>query len=361
MQLLLAAVQHGCSNCIRGMARHLSAAGQLDAAQVAQLLQSAGASLQSNDNIACIDALYQLPAIRRLSADMVKGLLSSAHYLSVLNTYCAAQLLSLPAAGQLDSSDVVQLLQVANAQRHAVLVNRLCGLPAANMISCSAAADLLHTAVCQQDVACTRELSTLRSVRLFCAGQMSPLLEAAVTHKAYACLSELWRVILEHTLAVDPSVLVAAMKAALYTNHVLIACQLCSLNEARDMSTTHVADLLRHAAKAGSVVCTELLCKLPAAQHISCTDVADAMMAAAENGGAQCMVRLCRLPASKFLTWAQVERLLDVCMGVGSRDGVELLCQLPAAAGLGLDVAAVVQLWHAAKQQRGAGCERMQH
>jgi hypothetical protein len=360
LQLMLAAAEHRFGDglsmlCGLSIADHLSSS---DLAEVLVLI-----AMQQGFAPDCLrnaGDLQALPAASQLTSEQMAQILAAAVQLD--NFACLQALCGWQAAMILDNLQIMPLLAAALQLGHDDCASFLCSkLTMWTDVGTAHVMQLLMAAVQHGCSGCFKELCGLRaSVSKLDAEHLSPLLEAAVKHKDSACLLEVLVVAQANARdqRLDPVVFVPAIKAAVSLNDASTVRHLCMLTIAWHLDAFHVAELLQAAKQAGSIDCIEQLCQLPAAQQLqmSCTDAVELMLAAAENGSKDCMLHLCRMPAGKFLTWSQVEGLLQVSVGVGSVGCIELLCQLPAAAGLSMAV--VAQLLHAAKQQGGAGCER---
>jgi hypothetical protein len=361
LQLMLAAAEHRFGDGL-SMLCGLTTADHLNSSDLAEVLVLI--AMQQSFAPDCLREprdLQALPAASQLTSEQIAQILAAAVQLD--NHVCMQAMCGWRAAMNLDNSQIMPLLGAALELGHDNCARFLCSkLTMWADVGTAQVMQLLMASVQHGCSGCFKDLCELRaSVSKLRAEHLSPLLEAAVKHKDSACLSELLVVAQakSRSQGLDPVVFVPAIKAAVSLNDAVTVRHLCMLTQAWHLDATHVAALLQAAQQAGSVGCVEQLCQLPAAQQLqmSCKDALELMLAAAESGSKECMLHLCRMPAAKFLTWSQVEGLLQVSVGVGSAGCVELLCQLPAAAGL--DMAVVAQLLRTAKQQGGAGFERM--
>uniref|UniRef100_A0A383V6A8 Uncharacterized protein n=1 Tax=Tetradesmus obliquus TaxID=3088 RepID=A0A383V6A8_TETOB len=275
--------------------------------------------------------LCWLPAAQQLSSEEVQQLLQAA-----VERGCApAQLCELPAAAGITSDATLQLLQAAVSK--GVNVEWLCELPAAAGISSEGVRQLLQAAVCEGEF----EWYFTGLLRLPAAAGIS---SDAVSQLMLLGLEKDGEV--EQLFALPaaagissealPQLLLAALK------HSREVAQLFALPAAAGLTSEAVLQLLQAAVEHGYV--PEELCQLPAAAGISSAAVLQLLQAAVRKcggkkqwlcGNASCIRLLCNLPAVHHLTCEEVFSLLSAAGDVSSKaDSCEvtsnLLCGLPS-------------------------------
>jgi hypothetical protein len=147
------------SNWIVELLRSIPAAEQISSDQVAVLLRLAAQRRQlwphlnqqraaDRQHAACMLQLLKLPAAQQLSSKVVTELLALLLSKHTDVDECTAAFGRLPAAQQLTRKNVTQLLHTAaGAFSEGCDVEPLCSLPAAQQINCFAVAALLRAAV----------------------------------------------------------------------------------------------------------------------------------------------------------------------------------------------------------------------
>jgi hypothetical protein len=137
-----------------GAVQHLAAlavvAQQLDTATIVSTLQElvAAASQQTHqsERLLCIERVCALPAAAQLGSDAVAQLLLVALEARA-DVQCIHSLSSLAAAVQLSSNQLTELLQAAAQFRKKKCARELCNLPAAEEMSSEQVAAVLLTAL----------------------------------------------------------------------------------------------------------------------------------------------------------------------------------------------------------------------
>jgi hypothetical protein len=249
-------------------------------------------------------------------------------------------LLELPAAQQLDTGLVVQVLQEGVARGQKLLVVKLLQLQASQQMSSSAMGELLESV--QQALVRLKEchnycvegaaIVCIRAIKTFPAARHVP--SSAVV-----------------------KLLQAAVEADEFEVYYMVG-QLLELPTAQQISSSALVQLLHAAIKKDSEDVIPRLRNLPAASQISSESIVALVQAAAAQEGSWCLEDLLALPAAQHLTAATlVQLLLWVVESVGCDwpEAASDLLKLPAAQQLSGDL--ILQLLTAASEynQRTGG------
>jgi hypothetical protein len=203
-------------------------------------------NLRSNDQrVLCIMAVCALPAAAQLGSDVVMQLLLVALQAQA-DDQCICSLRRVTAAAQINSIQLTEILQAAVQLRRVECTRMLCSLPAAEEMSSEQVAAVLLTALQQDSTACAHAiLKQFPSVVHLKADMLAPLLLAAAGHRNTTCME-----------------------------------RLCSLPGRDGIGPAAVVSLLQAAVQAGTYVGFELLTQIPAMANITSGDVLQLLRAA---------------------------------------------------------------------------------
>jgi hypothetical protein len=289
--------------------------------------------LMHHNSVDCSTALLRLPAAKQLSSNAVLQLL----YIAVTDKelaggYFTHLMCQLPGAQQLDRQAVLQLLQAA--VQHDSEVSYLMQLPAAQLIDGEAVMQLLHSAM-RLGSFVPHELCTWSAADQLSADQAMQLLQAAVQDGRF------------------PDTV-----------------SLVTLQGAKDLSSEQLLQLLERAVQNSSDECTDALCTLPAVEQLSSKAVQGLLLAAVKLDVASwsnvfIIKTLHNLTAASNLSEVHAAQLLDAAVNnsCGPLYGTEeeyaqvlcsTLCGMPAAQKLGRQQA--LQVLTSAVQRGSVGC-----
>jgi hypothetical protein len=189
-------------------------------------------------DFSCTAQLCELPAAQQLGTAAVAELLATAVTArpgGVHSSMCMSTLCNLPAAAQLTSGQTLQVLQASLLQGNCVCNWQLCELPAAQQLSPEAVSELL-VAACnsssEQGCCSNVFLRSLPAVQLLNRDQVMRVLQPAV-HQVHGCCIP----------------------------------GLSKLPASAELSGGDVEELLQSAVQHADAVCIALLLQLPGAQE----------------------------------------------------------------------------------------------
>lgn len=151
-----------CAQQRSSSAQHLlalPAARELETEFVVQMLEDA----VPGDQWELVPQLLRLPAAQQMSSAVLQMLLKSAFRVAIMNSIdrrvskvtaaldCMEAIRTLPAARQVPSSSVAELLQASVERRRRDVALQLLQLPTAQQVSSSTAVQLLQAAIKTQD------------------------------------------------------------------------------------------------------------------------------------------------------------------------------------------------------------------
>jgi hypothetical protein len=336
--------------------RGLPAAEQISSDQVAVLLRLAAKRRQlwphlnqqraaDQQHAACMLQLLRLPAAQQLSSKVVTELLALLLTWSKHRDVdeCTAVFCRLPAAQQLTRKDVTQLLHTAaGASSEVCAVGLLCRLPAAQQINCFAVAALLRAAVQnhEQNHESGRDPFVGPVCGLPAAQQIRPdtvveLLTHAVERCTEHCVLHLCKLPAAQEVSSDDALQLLRLAVERSTADCVL--QLCKLPAAQEISSDDVLQLLHSAAAEdrGSDAGTGPLCMLAGAHQLSAAVLGPLLMKAATQSDNLCVQHFAGLPGADQLDSNTVEQLLQTAVRRGDKWVVEAVCEMPAAQQLG--------------------------
>jgi hypothetical protein len=184
---------------------NLPAASQLDSAAVARLLQAA---LQLGRQ-GFVKRLLRGTAAEQFRADIVvQSLHALLNSTTIHPNRFAAKLCMLPAAHQLGSSVVEQLLLAAIEGSNRGNIDNgleaLCGLPAATQLGSGSVTRLLQAAVKQNSRGCVYWLCRLPGLQQTDSAALESLIEAALLNPSFAVAACLLQLLLRLPAAIPP-------------------------------------------------------------------------------------------------------------------------------------------------------------
>jgi hypothetical protein len=233
------------------------------------------------------ELLPKLPAAGQLSSAAVMELLQTACLCSAQPTSstCMVQFLcNTQAAKALSSTDAVQLLHAVfpdgqttgSVLDAAACVEHFCSLPASQQLSSSKVRQALLLLVmldhgCGSGIDSFDLLSWLPSAQLLTSAEVTMLLEAAVKRGASGNAAVVYVCKLPAAKQLLPSVVYDLLKEAIQSGAYYSTAKLCTLPAAYELSPQSVMDLLRIAIETDDAY-VEVLCRLPVAYKFCSTD-----------------------------------------------------------------------------------------
>uniref|UniRef100_A0A383VMT6 Uncharacterized protein n=1 Tax=Tetradesmus obliquus TaxID=3088 RepID=A0A383VMT6_TETOB len=242
------------------------------------------------------------------------------------NMTCAEVMLQrqLPAAAQLSSNAVRELLHVAARKGSVGCLQRLLGLAGARGLSGSVLflAGLLQTAVENGNYLCMMHLCELPAVQLICSSTLTRLLAAATAAAAAQtaegkedaakcsaiCMHYMFG--LPAAQGLGGGVLVAPLQLATEVQLEYCMKRLCSLPAAAQLAGSVVVAAMQATVVSGGLAVLRHLCLLPAAQQLGARVLGSLLLAAARMGHHSCVKPLCGLPAVRQLNAGILMRVL---------------------------------------------------
>jgi hypothetical protein len=197
---------------------------------------------------ASLAEMLRASSAQQLSTNAVMALLLAA----VQSQCCVEQLRELPAAQQLRSDEVLQLLQAAVAQDSTSITDRLFELPAAQQFGGDMVAQLLETAISKGTSANRLALFNMQPVQQLSASLVARLLEAAIEHDDGAAVAQLLG--LESAQKLTLSSVERLVAAALQRGPDMYSWRLFRVPAAAQLSSTEVEALIVTALERGKDV-----------------------------------------------------------------------------------------------------------
>jgi hypothetical protein len=379
VQLLHAAVAGGQTHLV-GILPQLQAAQEMSVVAMEQLLSSIVVeAVQKHNDLKvvaaaawCIRAIKRFPATRQVPASSVAQLLLAA---TDSEYYVAEELIFLPAAQQISSITVLQLLHAAVKQNtiQGIYIVRVLGhLPAAHQLSSESVAELLQAAASQDEhtlvVYCVETLLGLHAARQLDATTLAQLLLwvmnnagcywpevasellklPAAEQLSGGLVAQLWEASLEHSrlagedwfpvqLAdlpgaqdISSSSLEHLLQVVTTHDHRSSCRLLLNLPAAQQLSTASVVQLLQPALESNHERCFHLLAALPAARQLSTTIVVQMLQTAVSSGNSRHLELLLELQVVQRLSSSSAVQVLEAAMAAGQPQCMRLLCESPA-------------------------------
>jgi hypothetical protein len=282
----------------------------------------------------------------QLSAEATVQLLQAAvEYKCDVEPLCA-----VPAAQQLRSDDVLQLLQAAVAKDTTSMTGRLLQLPAARQFDGDMWAQLLETAIRKGTSVNRLKLLRMQPVHQLSPSSVTHLLEVAIEHDDEMTWTRLFRFELAQLLSL--SSLERLVAAAEQRGPDSYTWMLFRAPAAAQFTATKVAALILSAAERGKDYWAAALCELPAAQQITADTVAKLVLTTIKHGSKEC-AWMRSLPAFKQMGSNAVFELLQAAVSKGPAAAryIAVICELSAAKQLSSE--SLQQLLLAANEQNG--------
>jgi hypothetical protein len=248
-------------------------------------------------------SICKMPAAAQLSSEQVATLLHKAVQRD--DGFCLELFLSLPAAEQLSSVCMEQLLclSVVCAKVRSECVFVLCSDSPARELSCEAVARLLLAAAQQEG------LFKGVGYNLLCG--------------------------LPGAAHLTSSMIAAAMQAAVEEGNSGCLQLLCELTAA-ELTSADVQVMLHAAVKRNHQDSVMFQARLPVAQQLTSAEVLALLQVAVTQYYSRCTQHLCQLPGARMLSKEAIEPLVQAAVKMGQHDGARQLCGLPAGSGLNL-------------------------
>jgi hypothetical protein len=269
----------------------------IDAVTLEELL----AHLCSSDS--CVEALLKLRAAAELQDQAALRLLNAAVKQS--SVYATKKFSAMPAARQMSSESVVQLLRsVVESNKSAgyagigrTCADVLCKLPAAVQLSCDAVADLLQQALRHGAHAIIRASSHLPATQQLREDAAAQLLHTAIASDHYSNMTLLQVVPAVNALLSRAGVVEELLQEAVEQGASYSLFDLLRINTsvADHLGSREVKELLQTAIDLGSDACGVSLCMLPGAKAISNMDLWQLQNEAEDNGCYKCFASLQRI------------------------------------------------------------------
>jgi hypothetical protein len=347
LNLLQQAVAGGNLNCT-GYLIGLPVMGELSCEELMLLLKAAAGSAQTRPSIWVTNLLCGKPAAAKISSNEVAILLQSAAQRRQLLpcddariAACMLQLCKLPAAQQLSSQVVTELLTLlltwSKTKEVAECTAALCRLQAAQQLSHNAVTQLLHTAAGASfegsDVEPICSLPAAKQINCFA---IAALLRPAVQfHDMAPFAGPVCSLPAAHLI--KPGVILELLTQAVERCTAQCVLHLSKLPAAQEISSDSVLQLLHLAAAGrGSHAGTGPLCCLAGAQELSAAVIGPLLMKAATQSDSWCVRHIAGQPRAAQLDNNMVERLLLTAVQRGDRRVVEAVCdEMPAVQQVG--------------------------
>jgi hypothetical protein len=297
----------------------LPGAKQLSSGTIVQLLQEA-ISVKGSDYT---QQLCSLPAAAAISGADATSLVSAVCMLEGVDhgmqhnlDSITHRLVRLPAIAQLDNMELGQLLRVlvTNIKPKSFLsyigLHFLCTLPAAQQLSSEVVEQLLEAALARNNVRCTGVLFTLPGIEQLSSAAVARLLQAAVQAKDSGSINTL--VSMTAAAAFSSERAAELLQAAVQCSAGVECIRaLTHLPAAAFLDSDQLAAVLKGVAAHCNVACIAQLCSLPAAMQLSGEQITPAVEAAVQRGAAGCISQLMTLPAAKQVRSEAVQALLQ--------------------------------------------------
>jgi hypothetical protein len=297
----------------------------------------------------CLGAICILPAATALSSTELVQLLEAVfergfntqqyaddkRAVSYGMTLLCAHLMHLPAAAELSTEQVMQLIQKAALFNNAPAMRSFAISKITGRLSSEMVLQTLQTVVEAGGGACTEALCLLPAAQQLGREAVVQLLQAAADPLCTASLCQL-----PAAQQLSSEAVTRLLQAA---EGGMCTASLCHLPAARKLSCEAVAELLTTAVKKSGpgpcqdrssrlhAGCISSLFLLPVTQEFCSATVARLLHAAAVHGSIECTISLCRLPGAAQISRAAVARLLQTSMQLGHHKCTIQLCELPAA------------------------------
>jgi hypothetical protein len=327
VQMLAAAVQHDHHYCLQEILC-LQAHVELSYRHIVPLL---GTAIESGHN-SCAKLLWSKSCGGPDEVDRAEAmqlLMAAVKHVSGSRVVEFFQVLS--AAGQLDSTQVVQLLTSAAKNSNVECMDALWELPASQQLGRGAVAGLLLVASDQGVISTAfgERLLSLPAVAEFKSVDVVWLLNAAVDRKGAALVQRLCRLPAADSISCDTAA--NLLHVAVCRQAAACAKALCELHSAGELCGEQVSPLLAMAVTRKDGDCLSELLFLSEALQLGPACLVPAIKAAVADDATGFVQQLCRLNAAQHLSGVCVVELMQDAVRCGSAGCLEALCQLPAA------------------------------
>lgn len=307
-----------------------SAQQSMDASTVEDLVRVA----MKGDSCSCTSTLLGLPAAGQLSSSTLADLLWLELNLGskeredecgcVSNNLCSLLAVAEPLPAARVAELLVTAVQNYGTVSASAAIAGLCGVPESQVIGPSHATTILKAAMQLPDVMGYRMNGSVREVLPIKLPIVSTIAELTGGH------------------AIEASVVMELLQQALRLDKRSMLLHLTALQAAQHMTPEDASNILQLAVELGRIASLDIICKLPAMSRLSAGQVVTALHAAMTLGQTSqgALTKLSSLPAAAQLQAEEVcNLLLTVMQRMGSvigraADAVKVLCKLPGAAAL---------------------------